>query len=252
MSKETIDAMNMALDIISRTTSSAFVKTMLEEAIKREEAQTVEPSKCAFPEVCPEHCHEFYAKQPVSGEREALIAELTEFIETLEAGGAIRSVAMARKASDMLAADVQHAGHDIPLELLQRLEKTLTNLGYATPEGGIESFNAQLEIQLYHLCAGVDKLISGIKVAQKVAVPHGWKLVPVEPTQEMISVGDKCWQQMALGEETYQAMLAEVPQPPHPASRVPMTEPEINNMHAALPKTLAVARAVLAAQRAKA
>lgn len=50
--------------------------------------------------------------------------------------------------------------------------------------------------------------------AQQPAIPAGYKLVPVEPTKEMIRAGDVCWQKMALGEETYRAMLAAAPEAP--------------------------------------
>lgn len=49
---------------------------------------------------------------------------------------------------------------DISLELLERLSKTLTKLGYATPEGGMEHFNAYLPTQLYNLCRGVDSILA--------------------------------------------------------------------------------------------
>ena len=53
--------------------------------------------------------------------------------------------------------------NDMSIQLLERLIKTLTNLGYATPEGGIEAFNADLPTQLYHLCFGVDRVLSALK-----------------------------------------------------------------------------------------
>ena len=59
--------------------------------------------------------------------------------------------------------------NDMSIQLLERLIKTLTNLGYATPEGGIEAFNADLPTQLYHLCFGVDRVLSALKTA----VPQG-------------------------------------------------------------------------------
>ena len=46
----------------------------------------------------------------------------------------------------------------LSLDLLERLSKTLTRLGYATPEGGMEHFNADLTNQLYNLCRAVDSL----------------------------------------------------------------------------------------------
>ena len=76
----------------------------------------------------------------------------------------------------------------LSLDLLERLSKTLTNLGYSTPEGGMEHFGARIESQLYNLCRGVDSIL-----AQQVAVPYdqqamelcpecGWKaIMPGEP-----------------------------------------------------------------------
>ena len=54
----------------------------------------------------------------------------------------------------------------LSLDLLERLSKTLINLGYSTPEGGMEHFCARIESQLYNLCNGVDSIL-----AQQVAVP---------------------------------------------------------------------------------
>jgi hypothetical protein len=51
--------------------------------------------------------------------------------------------------------------NDLPVALLERLAATLSRLGKATPEGGIERFNADIEYQLYSLCRGVDSVISG-------------------------------------------------------------------------------------------
>lgn len=72
------------------------------------------------------------------------------------------------QAADMLEADApavpqEPVRNDMSIQLLERLIKTLTNLGYATPEGGIEAFNADLPTQLYHLCFGVDRVLSALK-----------------------------------------------------------------------------------------
>ena len=74
------------------------------------------------------------------------------------------------QAADMLEADApavpqEPVRNDMSIQLLERLIKTLTNLGYATPEGGIEAFNADLPTQLYHLCFGVDRVLSALKTA---------------------------------------------------------------------------------------
>jgi hypothetical protein len=47
----------------------------------------------------------------------------------------------------------------ITVELLERLKETLTRLGYATPEGGLEQFGARLSTQLYNLCRAADGLL---------------------------------------------------------------------------------------------
>ncbi len=74
------------------------------------------------------------------------------------------------EAATMLEADApavpqEPVRNDMSIQLLERLIKTLTNLGYATPEGGIEAFNADLPTQLYHLCFGVDRVLSALKTA---------------------------------------------------------------------------------------
>jgi len=71
----------------------------------------------------------------------------------------------AKATADMLEADAK-AQQVLSLDLLERLSKTLTKLGYSTPEGGMEHFGARIESQLYNLCRGVDSIL-----AQQVAVP---------------------------------------------------------------------------------
>ena len=74
--------------------------------------------------------------------------------------------------------------NDMSIQLLERLIKTLTNLGCATPEGGIEAFNADLPTQLYHLCFGVDRVLSALKTA-----------VPQEPVAYLAwRDGKPCWE----------------------------------------------------------
>ena len=67
--------------------------------------------------------------------------------------------------ADAPAVPQEPVRNDMSIQLLERLIKTLTNLGYATPEGGIEAFNADLPTQLYHLCFGVDRVLSALKTA---------------------------------------------------------------------------------------
>ena len=154
---------------------------------------------------------------------------------------------MVLKAANMLEADAQDAftvglacqpkqGHDLSLDLLERLSKTLINLGYSTPEGGTEHFGAQIESQLYNLCRGVDSILAqqvthydqqalelcpecGWKAimpgepcfvcnmqteAQQVAVPTGWALVPIEPTPAILDAMSSSGWKTAC----YKAMLA--------------------------------------------
>jgi hypothetical protein len=56
-------------------------------------------------------------------------------------------------------APVQPDDNGITVDLLERLKATLTKLGYATPEGGLEVFGARLPEQLYNLCRAVDGLL---------------------------------------------------------------------------------------------
>lgn len=71
------------------------------------------------------------------------------------------------------------------------------------------------------------------------AVPEGWRLVPIEPTQEMISasmrvglntewvygIGDR-----TDGSEIYEAMLAAAPPQPDSAKPLPLTDEQIESL----------------------
>jgi len=76
-----------------------------------------------------------------------------------------------------LDAYTAQASQPLPVALLERLSKTLTNLGYATPEGGMEHFGARIESQLYSLCEGVDSILTQATVEAKAvgAVPLVWE-----------------------------------------------------------------------------
>ena len=69
-----------------------------------------------------------------------------------------RDAALARLAEIEAGASPVEPSQALSLDLLERLSKTLTRLGYATPEGGMEHFNADLANQLYNLCRAVDSL----------------------------------------------------------------------------------------------
>lgn len=72
--------------------------------------------------------------------------------------------------------------------------------------------------------------------AQQVAVPQGYALVPIEPTLDMLSIGDAVWVdgarvQGAIATKTlYSAMLKAAPQP---AAYVPLTDAP-QDLHAAI------------------
>ena len=51
--------------------------------------------------------------------------------------------------------------------------------------------------------------------AGKMTVPDGWKLVPVDPTDEMISAGDVFMFGTSQLRAAYEAMLAVAPESPH-------------------------------------
>lgn len=62
-----------------------------------------------------------------------------------------------------------------------------------------------------------EPLYTAPQPAQPVAVPHGWKLVPVEPTPEMRSAACaaiRWYEQEATARAVYAAMLNAAPTPP--------------------------------------
>lgn len=98
-------------------------------------------------------------------------------------------------------------GHNLSFDLLERLKKALINLGYSTPEGGMEHFGAQIETQLYNLCRGVDNLL-----AQQVAPPYD---------QQALELCDKCgWKAIMPGEPCFVCNMQVA------APQVPMTTEE--------------------------
>lgn len=82
------------------------------------------------------------------------------------------------------------------------------------------------------MLSGADKLMKW--EAQPVAVPQGWKLVPVEPTREMWAAVNKLDDQMTAGgydgkgctiEQAWDCMLAAAPAAPAP---VALTDEQID------------------------
>lgn len=71
-----------------------------------------------------------------------------------------------------------------------------------------------------------EKYLQALEIAlpvleQQVVVPDRWRLVPVEPTEEMISAGDLYMDGLSRLGDAYEAMLAAAPQP--------STTPQIDN-----------------------
>lgn len=69
--------------------------------------------------------------------------------------------------------------------------------------------------------------------APQPAIPPGYKLVPVEPTEAMLGAGLRHIDGMASMPSAYRAMLNAAPEAPQPAKRVPLTDEEIIEMHTA-------------------
>ena len=95
---------------------------------------------------------------------------------------------MAKALADHLAVTPVEPNQALSLDLLERLSKTLTRLGYATPEGGMEHFNADLANQLYNLCRAVDSLFdreqpSACEAMTPIVtkVPAGWQSIGTAP-----------------------------------------------------------------------
>ena len=103
------------------------------------------------------------------GERAELIKRLAKQWAELDPADPYR--ADVGQAVSMLEADAQQ-GEGVPLDLLRPLSNTLVNLGYATPEGGMEHFSARIEWQLYNLCRGVDSLLNASRQHAKRVPPE--------------------------------------------------------------------------------
>lgn len=71
----------------------------------------------------------------------------------------------------------------ITVDLLERFKATLTRLGYATPEGGLEQFGARLPTQLYNLCRAADSLLEEALVTKNVSLPEQEPVATISITQ---------------------------------------------------------------------
>jgi hypothetical protein len=113
----------------------------------------------------------------LTGEREALIGKLSKCKRVLEEINLHGPAYLMLRAADMLEADGRELG-DLP--------------------------ESQAE-----LLAEIKRL-----KAKQVEVPPGWKLVPIEPTPEMVKAGGHSNSWSADAKITYGAMLYVAPQPP--------------------------------------
>lgn len=84
-----------------------------------------------------------------------------------------------------------------------------------------------------------DRVQDYAREAVRLNMPPGWKLVPVEATDEMVKVGDqKTW--VFPSRECWAAMLSAAPAAPQPAQqeRKPLTESAIQQIGLAMPAML--------------
>lgn len=201
------------------------VITGLNEAIFREEAQTVAPCPtCGESEPYTGSCgasdsdvHALCKRKPI-GERAAMI----DMLHT----GLFMTQATYNKIADMLAADAAElADADRSIDELKAL---IGRLAADAQQGdkpkwcGWNGCGKTGAAGTYHDCAYPDC------VAQQVAVPQGWKMVPVEPTHEMVIAS----RDVAMAYQNYKAMLAAAPQPPQADAspqRQLMTDEEIRD-----------------------
>lgn len=119
-------------------------------------------------------------------------------------------------------------------------ERALSSLRhlYQQMAGGMVKDSAQAKrIAEGLLSPAIAKLEQAARRAPAAPVPQGWKLVPVDPTQDMIDAADQSdreYSQRAFGgamhlsqsgEDHWHAMLAAAPQPPE-AAPVQMPTPD--------------------------
>ena len=95
-------------------------------------------------------------------------------------------------------------------------------------EAGFDISGKEITIEDFICTEEVAKLVelvrSGSAPAASGATPEGWKLVPIEPTQEMLlatrgpNMSEPTWRDYALKRHAtiYRAMIAAAPLPPDP------------------------------------
>ena len=151
-------------------------------------------------------------------ERAALIATLHEFVQAIGHTGAVRSVAMARKAADMLEADAQEIertrkmyekAHQGRADFRQAFREARKAQQVAVPatSAAIKRFEPELYDEdrvRMELDLDGDWVKYSDFLAQQVAVPAGYALVPIEPTPAILDAMSSSGWKTAC----YKAMLA--------------------------------------------
>jgi hypothetical protein len=154
--KSTIEAMKFAIEILKPTYAAAGERNsaieQLLDAIKREEAQSVEPLTSSYVQPVPDSCdritwrNQYYhlptfaelpapAKQPLISERKELVKKLHLVADRIEHGDAgIDSITSVRGAANMLANDTQ---------TIAELENRVEACEYATNSTGLRK---QIEV----------------------------------------------------------------------------------------------------------
>jgi len=129
----------------------------------------------------------------------------------------VEPVAMDASA-DMLAADA-HAVKSVTCQIYGHVVGTCGECN-THEDADVNATNAVLATRYFELLKKTED--------QQVAVPQGWKLVPTEPTPEMIDATTRIWRDNRFRREQFRAMLEAAPQPPQvDAPQVPMTQEEL-------------------------
>ncbi len=211
--------------VIDRWNLPAFTNAgdiaALEKALEAEQAQAVEPIKISWKNlalwyeagatdwndlrgVVTEMLHAHPAP-PATGERYELMGRLSF---TAAASAALKPMCLA--AMHMLEADASR------ITELEELSVTNILLDVVPGDGsGLEIF-AKSTSDVVDLLTKMSEKIEDFessKHAQQVAVPSGWALVPIEPTEEMIAAGraTPCTDEEDMDDDyraVYKAMLA--------------------------------------------
>lgn len=85
--------------------------------------------------------------------------------------------------------------------LVEFTKKKIESLRFCLKQTAFESVRGHLEPELL-----MAEVALSAMTAEPVAAPEGWKIVPVEPTEEMLKLVD-------IGPKTYKALLAAAPNP---------------------------------------